>query len=170
MNSLFTIKLVLKDYISKPILLSMFIILISTCLSSLVWNIEHFPSSLFIIIKQPLCPVVGQRPQHAASTSAYIALFSARWYPSSSSSSHRSSSRTFPFVWFSGGDTQCPSVISLSFPLTQMFVLSRQLYVHIYVVKRSYACVRACVHREHLLHNVKYIHRMSVYWIDKVDQ
>ena len=40
----------------------------------------------------PQCPVVGRRPQHAVSTSAYIALSSAKWYPSfhylSSSSLH----------------------------------------------------------------------------------
>ena len=33
---------------------------------------------------QPWCPVVGWRPQHAASTSAHLVLSSARWYPSSS--------------------------------------------------------------------------------------
>ena len=30
-----------------------------------------------------ICPIVGRRPQHAVSTSAYLELFSARWYPSS---------------------------------------------------------------------------------------
>ena len=38
-------------------------------------------------ISSSLCShsvVVGRRPQHAASTSAYVALSSARWYPSSS--------------------------------------------------------------------------------------
>ena len=38
---------------------------------------------IIIIIVQPSFPVVGRRPQHAASTSAYLALSSARWYLSS---------------------------------------------------------------------------------------
>ena len=33
----------------------------------------------FIIIVQPQCPVVGRRSQHAASTSAYLALSFVRW-------------------------------------------------------------------------------------------
>ena len=61
--------------------------------------------------------MVWRRPQHAASSSAYLALFSVRWYPSSSRLVHSptsrpSSSRSFPFVGFPGGDTQCPSIIS----------------------------------------------------------
>ena len=39
---------------------------------------------IIIIIMQPQCPVVERRPQHCASTSACLALSSARWYPSSS--------------------------------------------------------------------------------------
>ena len=61
------------------------------------------------------CPVVGRRPQHAASTSAYVALSSARWYPSSSRLVRLSAVSPaflflFSFRWVSS--TQCPSVIS----------------------------------------------------------
>ena len=61
--------------------------------------------------------MAGRRPQHAASSSAYLALSSVRWYPPVvvqfvSPTSRRSSSGSFPFVGFPGGDAQCPSVIS----------------------------------------------------------
>ena len=50
-------------------------------------NVRSFVMQLYyiiIIIVQPECPVVGRRPQHAASTSACLVLSSARWFPSSS--------------------------------------------------------------------------------------
>ena len=55
------------------------------------------------------CAAIGT--YGAASTSAYLALSSARWYPFSSRLVRLSSSSTsFPFVGFPGGDTQCPLV------------------------------------------------------------
>ena len=61
--------------------------------------------------------MVRPRPQLPVSTYACLALCSARWCPSSTrlvvspSYRRRSSSRSFPFVGFPGGDTRCPSLI-----------------------------------------------------------
>ena len=43
---------------------------------------HHHHHHWFIV--QPQRPMVERRPPHAASTSSYLALSSARWYPSSS--------------------------------------------------------------------------------------
>ena len=52
----------------------------SVCLMSML-------STVVLEAQLPCTPctcLVGRRPQHTASTSAYLALTSARWYPSSS--------------------------------------------------------------------------------------
>ena len=114
---------------------------------------------------QSHCPIVGRMPQHAASTSAYLALSSAM-YPSSSRLVHLSNAspvflEVFNFVVFPGDDTSvisCPAdvpcpgplpsshlfnhVCDLGLFLTQMFVFLSG-YVVFNVLLPSFVCAAA---------------------------
>ena len=59
-------------------------VILHRLVSLIKFKTSSSPSPFIIIIVHIWCPVVVRRPQYAASTSAYLALSSARWYPSSS--------------------------------------------------------------------------------------
>ena len=113
---------------------------------------------------QQLCPVVGRRPQHAASNLTCIVLSSARSCPSSICPLV-----AFRVVWSPSGDTRYPSVVlrrlmsraqdhfifltllitSMTFvlSLTQMFSFL-SLYVTVSIIlarlfRNMYACIRS---------------------------
>ena len=66
-------------------------------------------SEFIIIIRQPLCPVVGRRPQHAVSKLACLMLSSARSCRSSICPGRLSTA--FLVIWSPSSDTRGPSVV-----------------------------------------------------------